>query len=85
MPDLTTRTFRVCFESPINAGTHNVIAPVEREVKAAYYQEGGIGGIVVNDDGSNKRFMVFKDVDHKPVFTVRAASVITIEEIREVA
>lgn len=80
MPDQTIRTFKVFFESPVNAGMCNVLTVLDKDVQAAYFQEGGISGIG-NDD--SKRFVVFKDLDHKPVFTVRAASVLTIEEIRD--
>jgi len=80
MPDQTLRTFKVFFESPLNAGTFTATTTLEKAVQASYFQEGGISGISSDD---SKRFVVFKDADHKPVFTVRAASVITIEEIRD--
>lgn len=76
MPDLTLRTFDVCYEAPSLAAA-NSTSRFDKRVDAAYFQQ----GLGVGEDSD--AFVVFKDCQHKPVFTVRATSVVTIEEIRD--
>jgi hypothetical protein len=76
MPNLTTRTFEVVYEGPSITSADST-GRFAKTVYAAYFQQGlGMGE---DSDG----LVTFKDTDHKPVFTVRAGLVITIEEIRD--
>lgn len=77
MPELTLRTFEVHYETPI--GPNGTLMVLDKTVSAAYYQQ-GFGRAM--DDKDGEAFVVFKDCDHKPVFTVRASSVVSVEEIR---
>jgi len=77
MNDLSLRRFHVSYETVTNLGDSLTIE--HKVVDAAYYQQ-GLGNVGNGADGDS--FIVFKDDDYKPVFTVRASSVVTIEEIR---
>lgn len=78
MTDLTLRTFLIKYETVTNLSDTPAIE--HKELDAAYFQQGlGNGGSGEDGDG----FVVFKDCQHKPVFTVRASSVVSIEEIRD--
>jgi len=77
MTDLALRTFKVFFESPSGVNGNTIV--LDKDVHAAYYQQ-GFGRDAKAYDGD--AFIVFKDCDHKPVYSVRAASVLSVEEIR---
>ena len=77
MNDLSLRSFHVSYETVTNLS--DSLAIEHKMVDAAYFQQ-GLGNAGNGTDGDG--FIVFKDTQHKPVFSVRAASVVTIEEIR---
>lgn len=78
MTDLTSRAFHIAYETVTNLS--DSLAIEHKMIDAAYFQQ-GLGNIGSGSDGDS--FVVFKDCQHKPVFTVRASSVVSIEEIRD--